>query len=279
MRAFTWAALLVAAGLLVTGTEARLAVIEKDRVPGHHLLYLPSGKYLRIASLGNAPVAADILYLWSIQYYGNFQIEDRYQYVDHIYSDVITELDPKYFDPYWLGALILSVEKKDLEKAVGLLEKGFRNNPDRWIFLYLAGWECAYARQYDRAAQYFRRAAEVKGVPPDVIRLVAGMHQKAGDANTALAEWTRVARDTTDPGVKKIAENRVRSLRTEVGVQTLQGAIERYRSARGAFPKRLSDIVRAGILSVVPLTPDGEEYAYDRTAGTVAAGAQGVIPR
>ena len=279
MRAFTWAALLAAAGLLVTGTEARLAVIEKDRVPGHHLLYLPSGKYLRIASLGNAPVAADILYLWSIQYYGNFQIEDRYKYVDHIYSDIITELDPKYFDPYWLGALILSVEKKDLEKAVGLLEKGFRNNPDRWIFLYLAGWECAYARQYDRAAQYFGRAAEVKGVPPDVIRLVAGMHQKGGDAKTALVEWTKVARETSDPGVKKIAENRVRSLRTEVDVQTLQGAVERYRSARGSPPKRLSDLVRAGILTEVPLTPDGEEYTYDRTTGTVAAGAQGVIPR
>ena len=67
-------------------------------------------KYLRVASLGYASVAADVLYLWSIQYYSNFQIEDRYKYVDHIYSGVITELDPHYFDPYWIGAMILSVD-------------------------------------------------------------------------------------------------------------------------------------------------------------------------
>src|SRR5439155_20796750 len=123
------AALVMAGGALVAaGADARLQALETGLPPAHHLLYLPNGKYLRVAALGNASLAADLLYLWSIQFYGNFQIEDRYRYVDHVYANVITELDPHYFDPYWLGALILSVETKNLDKAVALLDKGFANN-------------------------------------------------------------------------------------------------------------------------------------------------------
>jgi len=271
-------AALAAAGLVVAGAEAELAGIEKGRVPGHHLLYLPSGKYLRVASLGYASVAADVLYLWSIQYYSNFQIEDRYKYVDHIYSGVITELDPHYFDPYWIGAMILSVETKDLEKALALLEKGFRNNSDRWIYLYLAGWECAYAKQFERAAEFFRRAAAVPSAPEDVGRLVAGMHQRAGDRAVALAEWSQIASSTTDPGVRKIAEHRMRSLRIEEDVGVLRAALARYRELHGSWPPRLVDLVRGGLIRVLPLTPEGDPYDYDRETGIVGSGAGRVIP-
>jgi tetratricopeptide (TPR) repeat protein len=271
-------ALLLAAALVVAGTDARLQGLEKGLAPGHHLLYLPNGRYLKVATLGYSALAADVIYLWSIQFYGNFQIEDRYKYVDHIYSNVITDLDPHYFDPYWLGALILSVETKDIDKALKLLDKGFANNPDKWIFPYLAGWECAYAHQYERAIEYFRKAAAVPSAPPDVTRLVAGMYQREGDKATALAEWSRIARETTDPSVRKIALNRVHALEIEVDVEKIRAAIDRYRAAHGSAPPRLRDLVREGFLDSLPTSPDGEEYAYDWRTGTVSAGPPRVIP-
>ncbi len=205
--------LLVASGLVVWASGSRLERLDAGRGAAHHLLYLPNGKYLRLASLGNASLAADLIYIWSIQYYANFQVEDRYKYVDHVYSGIITELDPKYFDPYWLGALILSVETGDLDHALALLDKGFANNPDKWIFPYLAGWEYAYAKKFDRAVEYFKKAAAVPSAPPDLVRLIAGMYQKEGDKRTALAEWSRIRQATQDPGVRKVAENRIRALR------------------------------------------------------------------
>jgi len=45
------------------------------------LLYLPNGKYLRVLSLGQAPVVADVVYLWAIQYYSDYDRADRYRYV------------------------------------------------------------------------------------------------------------------------------------------------------------------------------------------------------
>ena len=73
------------------------------------LLYLPSGQYLRVASLGHPSVVADFVYLWAIQYYSNYEREDRFRYVEHIFGSVIPELDPRYMDTYSLGTLILTV--------------------------------------------------------------------------------------------------------------------------------------------------------------------------
>ena len=67
---------LLAAGLLQGHIDARAA----DRPAVSPMLYLPSGKYLKVASLGFDELLADILYIWSIQYYGNYNIEDRYLY-------------------------------------------------------------------------------------------------------------------------------------------------------------------------------------------------------
>lgn len=273
-----WAVLLLAAcGLAVAGSDGKLRVLEQGRPVAHHLLYLPNGKYLKLATLGNAPLAADLIYLWSIQFYGDYQAEDRYKYVEHIYGNVVTELDPHYFDPYWIGALILSVETHDLEKALALLDKGFANNPDRWIYPYLAGWECSYAKQYDRAVSYFRQAAAVPGAPPDVARLVAGMYQKQGASQTALQEWARLARETKDANVRRIAENRARAIKTDIDVAALTAAVERYRAARGFRPRRLAQLAAEGFLDSVPTAPDGEEYHYDPATGEVSAGPARVI--
>lgn len=279
MRPVTGAGLLLASALVVAGADTRLHENGAGDRPEHHLLYLPNGRYLKVASLGQAPLVADAIYLWAIQYYGNFQIEDRYKYVDHIFSDIITELDPHYFDPYWIGALILSVEMEDLPRALALLDKGFANNPDRWIFPYLAGWECAYAMQYERAAEYFRKSASVSGAPADVSRLVAGMYQKRGDASLALTEWVRLARETKDSGIRKIAENRARALEVEIALGSIRSALESYRAAHGVWPRRLDQLVRERFLSALPAPPEGVQYDYDHSAGTVSAGPPRVIPR
>lgn len=279
MRKLAAVLLLAAAAATILGSGARLERLEATSSPAQHLLYLPNGRYLRMACLGNDLLVADLIYLWSIQYYASFQVEDRYEYVDHIYAGIITELDPHYFDPYWLGALILSVETHDLDKAIALLDKGFAKNPDQWIYPYMAGWEYAYAKRYDKAILYFRKAAAVPSAPPDVVRLPAGMYQKEGDKKTALAEWRRIAVESKDAGVRKLAENRVRALTGEVDRETLTAAIATFRQARGRAPGSLQDLVRAGLIPFVPTDPDGAPYSYDPASGSIGSGPVSVLPR
>src|SRR5258705_368740 len=102
----TLMALCAAVSLLLAALVQGRIEAGRRASPIHPLLYLPSGKYLKTMALGFDGLLADVLYLWSIQYYGNYDIRDRYTFLEQIYDQVITELDPHYLDPYLVGALI-----------------------------------------------------------------------------------------------------------------------------------------------------------------------------
>src|SRR5213594_1876769 len=172
----------------------------------HPLLYLPSGKYLKVMALGFDGLLADVLYLWSIQYYANYDIRDRYNYLEQIYDQVITELDPHYLDPYLVGALIMSSEARQPEMALRLLDKGVERNPDQWIVAFEAGFLCYNElHDYKRAAGYFEKALRVPGVHPLVRRLYAEMYDRAGDKRTSLREWAEIYETAGDDYVRQVS--------------------------------------------------------------------------
>ncbi len=278
MRRVFIVALLALAVLGVGFARARLADIDAATSGSKDLLYMPNGKYLKAISLGHAPLLADFVYLWAIQYYSDYNQADRYRYVEHVFGDVIAELDPEYIDPYWLGALILTTEGKDEEAGLRLLDRGFEENPSEWILPFLAGWECERFGQFDRAAAYFDRAAKVPGAPPDLFRLKAGMTARSGDLREAIVRWQDVLHDSrNNDEARAIAARQIRTLSVRADVQDLDAAIAIYRGKNGRPPRSLDELVRAGILSALPSDPDGNAYAYDPLAGTVSSVASRVL--
>lgn len=263
-------ALCAMAGLL-------LAVLVQGRIEGcrrsgagHPLLYLPSGKYLKVMALGFEGLLADVLYLWSIQYYGNFDIKDRYTYLEHIYGQVITELDPHYLDPYLVGALIMAVEARQPEMALRLLDKGVENNPGQWIVAFEAGFLCYNdLHDYRRAAYYFKKAIEIPGAHPLVRRLYAEMYNRAGDKRTSLREWSDIYQTSDDPRVQNVAWNHVHDLKVDVDVADLQDMVSRFRDKAGRPPGRLRELVTAGVVQALPADPEARDYLYDPRTGEV----------
>jgi tetratricopeptide (TPR) repeat protein len=236
----------------------------------HPLLYLPSGKYLRVVSLGFDGLLADVLYLWSIQYYGNYAIKDRYEYLERIYEQVITELDPHYLDPYFVGALIMTAEARDPEMALRLLDKGVRANPDKWILPFEAGFLCYNdLHDYKRAAAYFEKALAIPDVHPLVRRLHAEMFNRAGDKRTSLQEWLEIYRTTDDPYVRNVAWNHAHDLKVDVDLADLRDAVGRFRAREGRLPRRMQEIVRGGLLPDLPRDPEERDYSYDAGTGEV----------
>ena len=270
---------ILALAVLGVGTaRARLVGIDAEKSGSKELLYMPNGKYLKAISLGHAPLLADFVYLWAIQYYSDYDQADRYRYVEHVFGDVIAELDPAYIDPYWLGALILTSDGKDEEAGLRLLDRGFEKNPSAWILPFLAGWECQRIGQFDRAAAYFDRAAKTPGAPPDLFRLKAGMTARTGNLREAIARWQDVLDDPrNNDEARAIAERQIRTLSVRADVQDLDAAIAGYRQKHGRPPRTLDELVRTGILIALPSDPDGKPYAYDSSAGTVSSAASRVL--
>jgi tetratricopeptide (TPR) repeat protein len=272
-----WLIVALSAGVVGVSGSA-LERMSSGRSSSEELLYLPNGKYLKIASLGQAPVLADMIYIWAIQYYSNYERTDRYRYVEHVFGDVIAELDPHYIDPYWMGALIMTIEARDLQAGLRLLDKGFSNNPDQWILPYLAAWESYRAGEYERAASYFAEAAGIPGAPVAVRRMRAGMISRAGHLRMALRLWTDVLENPdSDSASIAIAKRQVRHLKVRIDLQELQAAVERFRSETSHYPARLDELLAGSYIESLPRDPWDREYGYDPLTGRVSSVAGRVL--
>jgi tetratricopeptide (TPR) repeat protein len=256
---------------------AKLERMSGQRHVSAQVLYLPSGKYLKMVSLGFPELMADAIYIWSIQYYSNYEADDRLKYLEHIYGSVISELDPHYVDPYLIGSLIMSVEAHEYEMALRLLDKGIAANPDEWILSFEAGFLCYHTLHDDaRATSYFEKALRAPGAPPVIKRLRAEMYRMMGDKAASLGYWREVY-ETADEGdeyVRSVAWRHVHDLTIEVDTEALGRAVTAFETKTGSNPPSLDALVAAGLLERVPLDPDGAPYLYDRSAGEVSASSR-----
>jgi tetratricopeptide (TPR) repeat protein len=267
-----WLALSAAACLTAAvAVQGRIEARAASRSAVHPLLYLPSGRYLKVAALGFDGLLADVIYLWSIQYYGDYAIADRYDYLEQIYSRVIAELDPHYLDPYLIGSMIMTAEARQPEKALSLLDKGIEANPDAWILSFEAGFTCYNnLKDYPRAAAYFEKALRAPGVHPLVRRLSAEMYNRAGDKRTSLREWAEIYETAGDDYVRQVSWNHVHDLKVEVDLADLRDAVERFTRTNGRPPGSLAEIVALGVLRDLPRDPEDRLYRFDQKSGEVS---------
>jgi tetratricopeptide (TPR) repeat protein len=250
----------------------------KDAVADNDLLYLPNGRYLKVASLGHSALAADLVYLWSIQHYSNYEREDRFRYVEHVFGNVIAELDPGFVDAYSLGAMILSVEAHDLAGALRLLDLGIERNPDNWILPYIAGWESFHAGNFDKASTYFALASEIPGAPDLIARNRAGAVARSGDIHEAYRLWRELYLDEEiDDATRAVAEKQVRDLHVRIDLEAIRYAVADHRDRYGYFPGSVQQLVERGFLPGRPLDPDGLPYTYNPATGEVGSMANRVL--
>jgi tetratricopeptide (TPR) repeat protein len=262
------AGVLLAAAALAALSQMALERRRHGRDPAWDLLYLPNGRYLKVASIGYAPLLADLIYLWSIQYYGMYDVRVRYDLVEHIYVNVIGELDPRYRDAYTLASLILIAEGKSPERAIRVLEAGMQRSPDDWLLPFEAGFIAFDSlRDYERAARFFETSAARPGAHPMARRFHAEMFNKMGDKRTSYDKWRNIYETAEDDFVREIAFSHAHDLRIEIDLDDLRAAVWEYRERRGSWPAALQAVVEEGILPAVPVDPDGRDYLYDPASG------------
>ena len=254
---------------LFMGLKVKIDRMPRKKIPGSSIIYLPSGKYLKYAASGYSSLLADIIYLWSIQYYSDYNISDRFDYLDHIFS-IIAELDPHYLDPYEIGAIIAVYEAKNFDKAFKILDRGLEKNPDEWIFPFQAGhYAQMIKKDYELAQKYYKKAMEIKGSPALIHRLYANAAFKATDFQTAWKNWVEIYQTAKDERIKKIASNHLYQVKAAIDIQAIEGAIKRHIEHYGHNPLNLAQLVREGMLNSLPQDLDGKDYVYDPDTGKV----------
>ena len=269
MKKYILVIILISSCALFMGLQTLTNRIPRASIPGASIIYIPSGKFLKYATFGYSSLAADLVYLWAIQYYSNYSIAERYDHLDHIFA-IIAELDPRYLDPYEMGAIIAVYEARDPYLAFKVLDRGLEKNPDQWIFPYQAGhYAQMVMKDYELAREYYKKTMEIPDAPPIAKRLYANAAFKGMDYETAWKSWLEVFQTAEEERIKKIASNHLYQVKSAMDVMRIKEAAEEYRQKYGQNPPSLEHLVRAGILDSLPKDLDGNDYLYDPEKGEV----------
>jgi len=262
-------AFLMAAAAAFAALKVRTDKVAREKLPGSSIIYIPSGKFLKYATFGYRTLAADAIYLWAIQYYSTPTIDDRFDHLDHIFA-IINELDPRYQDPYEVGALIAVQEARNPAAAFSILDRGAANNPDQWVYPFNAGHVALMTlKDYPLAEKYFEQCLKIPGAPEFVERLRANAIFKKGDLRTSWETWLEIYKKAPDERTKKIASNHLYNVKETIDTAALEDAAAKYRERFGRPSADLETLLRTGFLPEIPKDMDGEDYLYDPATGKV----------
>lgn len=275
-----WAAL-VALFAAVVGLQLLQAREQPLGLPAGvstNLLYVRSPEFARRAALSFHALLADIYWIRTVQHYGGTKLSTaaNKQY-DVLYPllDLTTSLDP-YFDvAYKFGAVFLAEEYPSgagrPDQAIAILQKGLQAQPDKWQLAQELGFVYYWwLADYDGAAMWFNRAADMTKAPDWLRPLAAVTLAEGGNRSSSRVLWTEIARSADADWLRDQATFRLKQLDALDGIDFIERIVQQYRARTGMFPTSWAEMVRAGFLRSVPPDPSGTPFRLDPSTGTVS---------
>jgi hypothetical protein len=196
-------------------------------------LYLPRPGALRAMSLGHHELAADLVFVRAIIYFGTQLARERdYRWLQN-YLDTIVQLDPKWRTPYrWAGVATIydgrEITNESVLRSSHFLELGAKQFPDDWELTFMLACNYLFELKSDDPAEkakwrriggeYLRHAALVGGAPAWVPLLAATVLRQQGDEAAAIKHLEEVYWSTTDEKTREEVRNRLVALHAKFDV-------------------------------------------------------------
>jgi tetratricopeptide (TPR) repeat protein len=247
--------------------------------PVEQTLYVRSPAAVRRMVLSYDAMAADLYWIRAVQHYGSTKLANnarrRYELLYPL-LDLTTSLDPYFNRAYRFGAIFLAEKppagpgRADL--AIALLQKGLTAQPKRWEFAWDLGFVYYWHRQdYARAAEWFKRSADIPGAPLWLGPMAAVTLAKGGDRATSRQLWNEVVKSAPEAAgwVRVQAELRLLQLDAMDQIDVLENVAKEYERRTGSLPFTWDEMVRAGFLRGVPVDPRGFPYELNPYWGIV----------
>ncbi|HEY3157904.1 MAG TPA: hypothetical protein VGJ78_03005 [Vicinamibacterales bacterium] len=274
-----WAALvaLLAAIVGLQMVQARQQPLGLPAGVSTNMLYVRSPEFARRASLSFHALGADIYWIRTVQHYGGTKLStDANKQYDILYPllDLTTSLDP-YFDvAYKFGSVFLAEQFPSgagrPDQAIAILKKGLQVRPDKWELAQELGFVYYWwLADYDDAAMWFNRAADMTKAPDWLRPLAAVTLAQGGNRASSRTLWTEIARSGDADWLRDQATFRLKQLDAMDGIDFIERIVQQYRARTGMFPASWSDMIRGGFLRGVPPDPTGTPFRLDPSTGMV----------
>ena len=288
----------IAAGVVVIAVLlATVVALQMDRErrfqqaePARQILYVNSPALLGRLALAYDALVADLYWIRAIQYYGGTRLSsDPDKSYDLLYPllDLTTSLDPNFNIAYEFGAFFLSEKKPGgparSDLAIMLLDKGMRARPDRWQYPYDIGFVHYRDGNYKVAADWFLRAAKTSGARKEGERadmwlepLAANTMATGGDTRSSRVLYEQLLASGV-AWLREDAQRRLKKLDAIDQIAVLERSTAEYERRFGDPPPTWQHMVQAGLLTGVPLDPDGHPYVLNPWWGDVTVSEDSTI--
>lgn len=230
---------------------------------------LPRRELLEVLGAAQKPLLADFYWLQAIQQVGRANTDTEYRDV-YFYSDLATDLDPKFRYVYEWGAVTtpfnLGREQwVNTDLSSRLLAKGLAEFPDDQRFLFqLAYNKMTYDGDYKAAADLLVKLSKLPGTPPYLPHLATRLYAQAGRFDTGLHLAEMLRDSAEDESSRAFYDHRIKELLREQVLTQIDAAIDAHLRERGTRPNAVEALVDAGFLKAVPVDPLEGRFFIDR---------------
>jgi len=232
-------------------------------------LTLRSPGVMKKLSLEYAPLMGAIYWTRAVQYYGQkHHLGDQNLELLWPLLDISSTLDPNLIVAYRFGATFLSDAPPrgagEPEKAVELLERGIKANPEFWRFYQDLGDVYYFdEKNYLKASQAFEEGSRNPAALPWMKTMAAKIAAEGGSLETSYALWLDVYQTSTNKDMRKNAEDHLRLVQAEMDIREINKTADAYEKGTKHRASRISELVQAGLLPGQPRDPDGFAYVLN----------------
>lgn len=218
------------------------------------LLESPGAQWLDAITIEHRLGAADLMWLAIIQNLADVSRTTDADW-DRVvrWTNIATDLDPRYFTIYHSVAICLSIIAKRPDESDVILMKGRTHLPQRWELPFVMGFN-AYFHRTDPIAgsELMATAGKLPKAPAYVTALSGRMRFQAGDEDAAIQMLESMAAELDEAG-KANVEERIKMLKSEHRFRVYDQACKRFEEANGRLPKEPQELVLLGLVNEPPV--------------------------
>lgn len=228
---------------------------------------IPRSDAIRIGSADHKQSVAAYLVFKVMVYFGTLvdkaenkiEIPPDHPAMSRILHSAV-KLDPYNMDAYYFAQAILVWDVKQIKVANNLLEYGMEYRTWDFYLPFFAGFNHAYfLKDYEKAAQFYKRAGELTGDELHV-NLAGRYMYEAGRTDLAIAYLGAMAKSAKNDAVRKSFKKRLEALKE---VRRIQRAKEEYFKQAGKLPSSVEELVKKNFISPMPHDPYGGAFYFD----------------
>ncbi|MBF0495763.1 MAG: hypothetical protein HQK58_04195 [Deltaproteobacteria bacterium] len=261
-----WLTLIVILLAIQVTSLTKLRIYYKQTEDIQRTIPLPSENFLKLIRLEFSGLLSDCIFMQAQETLGNRQTREITPETSNLVMALIDRtvaIDPYFLDPYYLAqAFVWSSKGPDEISRINQLlisGAGYRTwDPD---LLFYAGFNCYFfLKDYRQAGDLFSQAAKIPGGWTGLAGLAAKMYQKGRDTASGIVLLKSMLLRTTDKEIRKYLEARLDLYQK---MYYLESAVQVYQERFLTPPRQIEELVAAGIIPSVPVSPKGQKFYLD----------------